>query len=139
MKRTGLAILMAGIMALGISGCAHKSQVKDLPVYKDVLTYDLPYDLTYLRTIEALELVPDWALAETDKEKGIIRVRNTNFSAFDDSDQREATFLVQRVSPEQTSVSLASYSQQVIGGGDLLKRVDERLRAEKKATPPTAQ
>ena len=114
------------LSAAGCSALRHE----DVPAHDDVLLYELPYDLTYLRTLEALEKVPDWELEETEKEKGIIRARNMDFSNFADADQRAATILVKRVGRRQTSVALAEYSQRVVGGDRLLQSISEYVGAE---------
>lgn len=114
-----------------VSGCAlSRIGGKVMPTYDEVLIYDLPYDLVYLRSLEALESLPDWELEETEKEKGIIRVRNINFSTFTDADQRTATVLVTRINRQKTSVALAPHSRHVVGGGDLLERVSLYLSRE---------
>lgn len=112
-----------------LAGCT-STRDKLLPAYDDVLVYDLPFDLTYLRTLEALETVKDWELEDTEKEQGIIRLRNTAFSRFDDADLRQATILVSRISRGQTSVQFAPYSQRVVGGDKMLERISEYVSKE---------
>ncbi|MCM8775191.1 MAG: hypothetical protein NC930_02385 [Candidatus Omnitrophica bacterium] len=129
-KNTGSLLIPA--MLLLCVGCASYRDVTDkiVPIHDEVLVYELPFDLVYLRTLEALELVDGWELEETEKEKGLIRVRNINFSSFADADKRIATFLVKRISREQTSVELAPESQQVIGVDKLLKSVSTQMARE---------
>lgn len=133
MKKTTYAIILSVIFSLSVTGCAADNQV--LPTHDEVLTYQVPYDLAFLRTIEALESLPDWELSETEKEKGIIRVNNTNFATFDDADKREATFIVKRVNRKETSIALAPYSQQVIGAKDLFKRISQYVGTEADPAP----
>jgi uncharacterized lipoprotein len=121
--------LIAFFAVIASAGCASQKE-KILPVHDEVLIYPLPYDVTYLRTIEALESVDDWEMEETEKEKGTIRVRNINFSSFDDADKRIANFLVKRVGRNKTSVELAPESQRIVGGDDLLKKVASYLNRE---------
>jgi MFS superfamily sulfate permease-like transporter len=121
-------ILMLG---LSLAGCNTVGEV--LPPNDEVLVYKLPYDLTYLRTMEALNSVGTWQLEETDKEMGLISVRDTNYSRLDDSDLRVITFLVKRVDRETTSVSIDPKSQKVYGGKKLLETVGEALGRELKA------
>ena len=118
------------ILGLGIclAGCAAQNKV--LPLHDEVLTFKLPYDLTYLRTEEALERVDGWELQLTEKEKGVIVVRNISYSSGDDADRREATIWVKRIGPRATSVQLAPESQRVLGGGKLLERVSQYLDQE---------
>jgi MFS superfamily sulfate permease-like transporter len=118
-------ILMLG---LGLAGCNTVGKV--LPPNDEVLTYKLPYDLTYLRTLEALNSVGAWELEETDKEKGWVRVRDTNYSRLDDSDMRVITFVIKRMDRQTTSVSIDPKSQKVYGGKKLLEVVGEALGRE---------
>ncbi len=122
-------LLIAFFALILAPGCASQKE-KILPVHDEVLIYPLSYDVTYLRTIEALEAIGDWELEETEKEKGTIQVRNINFSGLDDSDKRIAVIIVKRVSRNKTSVEFAPDSQQVIGGDDLLNQVARYLNRE---------
>ncbi len=121
-------VVLAVILAVSAWGCAAAKKV--LPLHDDLLVYPLPFDLTYLRTLEALETHPDWELEETDKEKGLIKVRNISFSRFTDADKRLATFVIKRVDRNETTVQLAPKSQRVIGGDELLKLVAAKVSQE---------
>jgi len=113
-------------------GCNTVGEV--LPPNDQVLVYKLPYDLTYLRTMEALDGAGGgWQLDGTDKEQGIIIVRDANYSRLDDADLRVITFLVKRVDPGVTSVSIAPASQKVYGGKKLLEVVGGALGREIKS------
>jgi len=119
------------ILGLGLAGCNTVGEV--LPPNDEVLVYKLPYDLTYLRTMEALNSVEDWQLEETDKERGMISVRDMNYSRLDDSDLRVITFVVKRVDRETTSVSIDTKSQKVFGGKKLLEAIGGALGREIKS------
>ena len=119
------------VLSLGLAGCNTIGKV--LPPNDEVLVYPLPYDLTYLRTMEALENYPNWQVNETDKEKGIIKTRDTNYSRLDDSDLRNITFMVKRVDRGTTSVSIAPESQKVFGGAELMKAVASTMAREIKS------
>jgi hypothetical protein len=125
-----LRILSWSFLLIGIvfAGCAGHKQLA--AAHDEVLTYPLPYDLAFLRTMESLETLPDWELGETEKEKGTITVFNKNFSSFTDADQRMATVLVKRVNREETSLQLAPQSQRVIGGDKLMERIGKYLSRE---------
>ncbi len=123
------------ILSLGLAGCNTVGEV--LPPNDEVLVYKLPYDLTYLRTMEALDGKGDWQLEETDKEKGILSVRDTNYSRLDDSDLRVITFAVKRVDRGTTSVSIEPKSQKVFGGKKLLEAIGEALGRESKSHSPS--
>ena len=116
------------ILSLGLAGCNTVGEV--LPPNDEVLVYKLPYDLTYLRTMDALNSVGNWDLQETDKEQGMISMRNTNYSNLSDSDQRVINFVVKRVDRDTTSVSIDPKSQKVIGGKKLLEAIGEALGRE---------
>ncbi|OGX10729.1 MAG: hypothetical protein A2351_06985 [Omnitrophica bacterium RIFOXYB12_FULL_50_7] len=126
------------VLGLGLAGCNTVGEV--LPPNDEVLVYKLPYDLTYLRTMEALNTVENWELEETDKERGTISVRDTNYSRLDDSDLRVITFVVKRVDRGTTSVSISSEnpkSQKVFGGKKLLEIIGEALGREIESYSPS--
>jgi len=106
---------------LGFMGCAVAEKV--LPVHDEILIYNLPYDLTFLRVMEAVDAVPGWDLQLTKKAQGIIQARNINFSQFGDADKRQVTVLLRSLGRKETSVQLAPESQRVIGGGKILERI----------------
>lgn len=115
-------------LGVALTGCNTVSKV--LPPNDETMVYPLPYDLTYLRTLEALNAQPDWDLEETEMAKGIIGVRNTNYSNLDDADTRVITFTVKRLDAKSTSVSILPKSQHVPGGDTLLAAIGERLGRE---------
>ncbi len=120
-----LIILGLGVM---IAGCGTAQKV--LPVHDEVLRYPLPYDLAYLRTMEAAERVPGWEIESTEKEKGVIVARNINYSSWADADKHSVTFWVKRIGPKETSVEIAPQSQHAIGADELLKTIDRYLGRE---------
>lgn len=105
-------------------GCAHSGV---LPKYDEILVYPLPYDLTFLRVLEAVNSHPDWQPSWTDKEKGVIELHNVRYSSFADADQRSATLKVNRLGHHETSVQLAPKSQSVVGGDEILKIIKDFL------------
>ena len=126
MNKMGKPVVLL-ILCLSFFGCAKVKEVVPLPVHDDVLIYDLPYDLVYLRVIEALEKTSDWDLELTEKEKGIIQVYNHAISKFGDHDKRKVAFHIERMGRNQTSVSIAPESQKVFGGDALLKSISAEL------------
>jgi len=110
------------------TGCSLNQKL--LPAHDEVLIYPLPYDLTYLRTMEALETFSEWAIEETEKEKGILRARNVHYSSLDDADKRLVTLLIKRVSRRETSIALAPESQRVLGAEKIMERVAQFLSRE---------
>lgn len=128
MKLFRSLLVLTAVLALS-AGCASKKQ-PILPVHDEVLVYKLPYDLTYLRTLDALQTVKDWDLELTDKENGIIRVRNISYSGFNDSEKRVAEFKITRIAGGQSSVEIVKEYQQVLGGGELMKAISRELSQE---------
>lgn len=128
MKQMTWAMLAILVLA-PLTGCA-TFRDEDIPAHTEVLVYNLPYDLTYLKTIEAVESVEGWDLDETEKERGTIRARNTEFTNLADKDKSSATFIVKRLDRGQTSIELAPYSQRVVGGAKLMKRIAEYVGHE---------
>ena len=128
-KSLNVLILVFGIF---FTGCAGRPQL--VPRHNQVLTFNLPYDLTYLRVEESLERIEGWEVEMTEKEKGVIVIRNINYSAFDDEDKRSATFWVKRVGPKETSVRLAPQSERVVGGGTLMDHISDYIKRQKGLT-----
>ena len=126
MKNLKCLVIWILTSVFSFAGCAHHA----LPVYDEVLSYNLPYDRVYLRTIEAIEAHPDWDLEVTDKEHGFIKIRNLRYSSYADADQRTATLLIKRVGPSETSVAFDKDSQAVVGGDEVLKLIKQYLSLE---------
>ena len=124
-------IVLILVLGLGLAGCNTVGKV--LPPNDEVLVFKLPYDLTYLRTMEALDATGHWQLEATDKEKGTLSVRDTNYSRLDDSDLRVITFWVKRVDLGTTTVSIDPETQKVYGGKELLEAIGKVLGREIKA------
>lgn len=121
-------IAVLAFIILVFPGCLRDGEI--MPVHDEKLIYQLPFDLVYLRTIEAMEKTNDWEMEITEKEKGTIQVRNTAFSQLSDADQRVVTVIVSRISRNETSVQLAPDSQKVIGGDRLLEQISQYLSQE---------
>ena len=118
------------VSILALTGCQSIQKSPIYPAHDETLLYQLPYDLTYLRTLDALSNIHGWELDLTEKEKGIIRVRNLDWVRLDDSDTRMITFSIRRVSRTQTSIQIAPESQHTLGSGDLLKIINQYISAE---------
>ena len=129
MKLFSIALLL--VLVFGFSACNTVGEV--LPPNDEVLVFPLAYDLTYLRTMETLDATGHWQLEETDKEKGTLSVRDTNYSRLDDADLRVITFWVKRVDRGTTSVSIDPASQKVYGGKELLDAIGAALGREVKS------
>lgn len=129
MKRLFNSGLIVILFSFHLLGCAGSSSSL-LPVHDEVLTYPLPLDLMYLRTVEAIQTSPDWEIDFTDKEKGLIYLRNLKYSSFSDADLRTATLVIKRIGPRETSVQLDAKSQAVRGGDDILNLIKRSLSRE---------
>lgn len=125
MKRSQPFVLLGFIFLIFISGCAAS---KEYPKFDQVLVYDKPYDYTFLRTLEALNTFSGWTLEETDKNKGVIVLRNTEYGNIFDRDKWVVRFNVVSLGRKKTSVAIDPESQRNAQGGELLKRVDEIMR-----------
>lgn len=127
MKSIGNSIVILSLFYFGLIGCARQSV---FPVHDEVLTFPLPMDLTYLRTLEAIQAHPDWDLDRTVKEEGLIYIRNLRYSSYADADQRMATLVLKPIGPHETSVQFAPESQAVVGGDEVLDLIKQYLSAE---------
>ncbi|MBI4115791.1 MAG: hypothetical protein HY447_04350 [Candidatus Omnitrophica bacterium] len=127
MKRILSSLLLLGVFSLPLLGC---SRASFLPSHAEVLVYPLPLDIVYLRTLDAVQAHPEWELEETDKEKGVIVLRNMRYSSFADADMRTATLLVKRVGPKESSIQLDPKSVAVVGGDEILSIVKVYLSRE---------
>lgn len=117
-------ILVSLLLIAGCTTFSNDQKHALLPKHEEVLIYDLPFDLTFLRTMEALQINRDWELQRTEKERGIISVFNRGgYSRFGDQDKYAITFLVKRITRDRTSVSIAPEDQRVPGGGKLLENI----------------
>src|SRR5262245_61847746 len=113
------------------AGCQHSVQKSIVyPANDEVLRYDLPYDLTYLRVLEAIDSLSGWQLDTTEKEKGAITIRNLDWVRLDDSDRRYMTFLVKNAGPRETTVEIAPESRHILGGADMLKKIQQYVSRE---------
>ena len=146
MKKQSLIVFVGLSFLMGLAGCSafqkyvlHHEQ--DLPVYDRVLVYERPYDYTFLKTIEALNTFPEWVLEETDKNKGLIVIRNTQYGHLFDRDKWVARFNIKRLDKRKTSVSLDPSSQRLEKGGELLNRIDEvvNISSNIEGVKPTSQ
>ena len=127
MNKISGSFLTALFISLASFGCAHSSF---LPHHDEVLIYPLPYDLAFLRTLEAVQEHKDWDLDWTDKEMGVISIRNMRYSSFADADRRQAFLIVKRLNSKETSVQFDPKSQSVVGGDEILKLVRGALSRE---------
>jgi uncharacterized lipoprotein len=119
------SLVLGFIFLAFISGCA---AIKEYPKYDQVLTYDKPFDFTFLRTLEALNTVAGWTLEETDKNKGVIVLRNVEYGSLFDRDKWLVRFNVVSLGRKKTSVSIDPSYQRNSMGGELLERIDQIMK-----------
>ena len=117
-------------LAVIFSGCTSDGRPKLIEAHDEVITSPHPMDFTYLRTLEAVQALPDWELDRTDKEKGIMHIRNVRYSSFADADLRIATLQLKRVSPRKTTIQLTKETQSIVGGDEVLKAIKKQLGLE---------
>jgi hypothetical protein len=130
LKKESLIQISLGVVLVLVSGCRTLDQMSQEgpPAYDKVHVYDQPYDFTYLRALEALNTFNDWILEETDKEKGLIVVRNTQYSHLFDKDKWVARFHVRRVDRMHTSVELDPVSQKLPQAREFMESLDKMIR-----------
>lgn len=116
-------ILVGLVVNFSVLGCAVRDQV--ITPYEETLYYELAYDLAYLRTLEAVQEVDGWQLDVTDKERGIIRVQNTQFGRLDDADNRRVELVLKREGSRLTSLSVSPETQHVVGTEEFMKKVND--------------
>lgn len=135
MKRIQTLFLFAFLISV-LGGCA---ATKDVPKYDQVLVYDEPFDYTFLKTMEALNTIKGWTLEETDKTKGVIILRNTEYGHIFDHDKWIVRFNLVSLGRKKTSISIDPASQHNVKGGELLDRIDEimKLSTASKGKNPT--
>jgi len=127
MKQTPILLVIVSLFSLTGLGCGRDTS---FVTHDEVLVYPLPLDVTYLRTLEAIDAHPDWDLNWTDKEKGLISIYNARFSSYADADERYATLVVKRVSNQESSVQLDPKSVAVVDGDEILALIKKYLTQE---------
>lgn len=129
-----IVLMIAGLTA----GCkTWHSEVKEVPPFERTLVFDRPYDVTFLKTMEALNTFPDWLLQETNKEQGLIVLRNQQYGHVFDRDKGIARFMLRRVNRKQTSVTLDPSSQEMGKGEFLLDRIRQMVGKQAVGGGPT--
>ena len=121
-----------GICIFLAAGCLRVESLEEaaLPVHDEKLDYALPYDLTFLRVLEAVDNVDGWGPEETEMMTGKITVRNMQYGSAVDADNRRVTLRIERLEPEKTRISLIPESQRTLGGDKILAKVKEFLDRE---------
>ena len=105
MQKKHQFVTAATLLAIFVSlfGCSYfRLSPADYPVH----TYHQPADLVYLTALETLNLEEKWVFLPTDKTKGVIEVRNSDYANVFGGDRQYARFLIKRVSNLDTSVEL---------------------------------
>lgn len=129
MVKRVFTLLAVGVLCFGFWGGCMGGK-KPIQIHDEVLTFSLPMDLVYLRTLEAVQKHADWDIERTDKEKGQIYLRNRRWSSYADADRRQARLMLKRVSAKETSVQFDPKSQTVVGGDEILSIIKEYMAPE---------
>ena len=123
-------ITISFLILFMVSGCTSDGKPKLIENHDEIIASPHPMDFTYLRTLEAVQALPDWELDRTDKEKGIMHIRNVRYSSFADADLRTATLQLKRIGPRQTTIQLTKETQSIVGGDEVLKAIKKQLGLE---------
>lgn len=117
--------------SLGLSACASSDKLLPLGSVpasnNDEIIVSKPYDNVYLGVFDAVNGLSNWTPEKTLKDEGLISLKNTQFSRFDDSDNRNINLRIRRDSPKQTSVFLDPDSRRVVGADEVLLAIRKKL------------
>ena len=119
------------LWAFLLTACASPSNF--LPIEKipagnsEEIHVTKPYDFVYLAVFDAANSSDHWTPSQTLKDEGLMRLRNTQFSRFDDSSARVVNVRIRRDSLTQTSVFLEEDSRRVIGADEVLDIIRKKL------------
>ncbi|HRK62439.1 MAG TPA: hypothetical protein PLY88_07835, partial [Candidatus Omnitrophota bacterium] len=114
-----------------LSGCAGKSSylpADQVPAgNSQEILIEQPYDLVYLAVFDTVNDLTEWSPDKTLQTEGLIRLRNTQFSRFDDSDRRFIQVRIRRDGQFQTSVFLDPESRNIIGAAEVLDAIRKKF------------
>ncbi len=117
--------------ALGLAACAGSQKylpIEQIPAgNNEEIHVAKAYDFVYLNVFDTVNALPDWAPDKTLKDEGLIRLKNTQFSRFDDSSNRVINLHIRRDSALQTSVYLDPDSRRVIGADQVLAAIRKKF------------
>ena len=120
--------LMLTLLVVACAGSSKYLPLEQIPAgNNEEIHVDKAYDFVYLNTYDAVNVLSSWVPDKTLKDEGLIRLQNTQFSRFDDSDNRTINLRVRRDSAKQTSVFLDPDSRRVIGADKVLEAVRKKL------------
>ncbi len=120
--------LLAFFCAGGCGSTPKYLPVEQIPASNfDEIHIGKPYDLVYLNTFDAVNVLPNWVPDKTLKDDGLIRLQNTQFSRLNDADNRVIHIRLRRDAARQTSVFLDPESRRVIGADEVLAAIRKKL------------
>ncbi|HCM43157.1 MAG TPA: hypothetical protein DIS66_07605 [Candidatus Omnitrophica bacterium] len=126
-----LSVLLSLIFCFALSGCAGKSSylpADQVPAgNSQEILIEQPYDLVYLAVFDTVNDLTEWSPDKTLQTEGLIRLRNTQFSRFDDSDRRFIQVRIRRDGQFQTSVFLDPESRNIIGAAEVLDAIRKKF------------
>jgi len=120
----GLFILVAGI---ALMGCALFSS------HQGVI-YPMSYDQMYVTTLDALSEMKNWRVIKTNETKGRILIEKEP-SLLEVVSEKQVAFIVERIEPYRTKVSLDGYGTQAFNE-KFFKALEKRYQ-ERALTYPT--
>lgn len=89
-------------------------------IHDELFSYDVSYDVAYLKVMDAIEVDKNWTIAFTDMRKGIVKAKANEFSRDD-----VVEILIKSAGRDKATVELAVDSQRVFGVEGLLKSIDK--------------
>jgi hypothetical protein len=118
-------------VSLSLSACASSDKLLPLgsvpATNNEEIVISKPYDFVYLSVFDVVNGLSKWTPEKTLKDEGLIALKNTQFSRFDDSDNRNIHLRIRRDNPKQTSVYLDPDSRRVIGADEVLLAIRKKL------------
>ncbi|MFC1809642.1 hypothetical protein ACFL3D_05960 [Candidatus Omnitrophota bacterium] len=120
MKKKFLVNSLLVVLVSLCCGCASFTAA-EAELHDEIFSYELPFDKTFMITMDAIGAAPGWTLDETDQMQGRIMARQTTVEA------EQVTIVVTRVEKKHVTVELAKESQRVRNVGALLKAIDTAL------------
>lgn len=126
-----IVTLLSLVFCVLFSGCASKtcclpSDQGPASNYQEIVV-EKPFDFVYLAVFDVANMLSSWVPDQTVKNEGLIRLRNTQYSRFDDSDRRTIEINIRRDDNSHTRVLLAPQSRNVIGASDVFEAIRLKL------------
>ena len=129
--KSKFSVVFSFLFTLGLAACAGSSAylpIAEIPESnRQVIQVDKAYDFVYLAVFDATNGLSGWAPLKTLKDEGLILLKNTQFSRFNDADSRVISLRIRRDSSTKTSFFLEPESQRVIGADEVMNAIRKKL------------